>query len=163
MTDIELVSATRIKDLWQSYECPQGTVNFDLSGDHMVLTGEKFDCSHCRGQHTAGSDVDVQLHVCFGDDGLSCWPLPANVYEKAALLAMIGTDVVVPGRVQALHDVFLATLERSAKVRAATFFERNLLNPGTKGLALQRDMAGFMELLESGHTETNVCLREKID
>uniref|UniRef100_A0A6M3MCJ7 Uncharacterized protein n=1 Tax=viral metagenome TaxID=1070528 RepID=A0A6M3MCJ7_9ZZZZ len=72
------------REVTQEYDCPH-SMDFDLEGDSLVYKGQRFHCSGCRGEHTAGVDVEVSTMVEDGED--RSWPdLPESAEALRALM-----------------------------------------------------------------------------
>ena len=55
------------REVSQEYDCPHST-DFDLEGERLVYKGQRFHCSGCGQEHTAGVDVEVSTMVNDGDE-----------------------------------------------------------------------------------------------
>ncbi len=74
-----------MKKVWQAYDCPISGIDFDIDAEHLVHQRQRFYCSACGQEHTAGVDVEVETFVD-APDGLEYPALPADPSEIAALL-----------------------------------------------------------------------------
>lgn len=74
--------------VWQAYDCPLSGIDFDLDARHLVHQRQKFYCSACGQEHTAGVDVEVETFV-EAADGLQYPSLPVDEAGIVALFAMI--------------------------------------------------------------------------
>lgn len=75
--------------IWQAYDCPLSGIDFDLDAEHLVHQGQKFYCSACGQEHTAGVDVEVETFV-ETPAGLQFPDLPADQAALNALRAGVG-------------------------------------------------------------------------
>ncbi len=72
------------REVSQEYDCPH-SIDFDLDGERLVYKGQRFHCSGCGGEHTAGVDVEVSTMVEDGDE--RSWPdLPESAEALRALV-----------------------------------------------------------------------------
>ena len=75
---------------FQEYDCPHTGIDFDLSGDRILVAGEVFDCPGCGGQHQAGVDGPRETVFPTGaseEPWFTFRALPADSAEKALWLA----------------------------------------------------------------------------